>query len=98
MNLRFIFFFFVGTSALSLSCSVYETDGRKKFESAASSQVQSLQSPAPLSQDADTEPDQGNETCWNQPANEPLWHVDSESKMIVNQLPRDEIQVCLQAL
>jgi len=82
-RIRILFIFILmGLTA----CSVYQSSGRKSFESKAPDQIQRASSI-----DHSTEK---IETCWSQPASEPLWHVDTKSALTVTQLEEDEIQVC----
>jgi hypothetical protein len=77
------------------ACSVYKSSGRKSFESKAPDNVQRL-SASSLKSEALT--DENADTCWNQPASEPLWHIDPNSTLNVSPLNNEEIQVCIQDL
>ena len=90
MNLRSGAFVFLTSLLVFSGCSVYKSSGRKSFESKASGNLQSgIQTSDQALLDSNV--------CWNQPASDPLWHVDAESHLIVSKLSDDEIQVCLQA-
>jgi hypothetical protein len=78
---------------------VYKSTGRKSFESKSSGNLttgvsaQSDENPNWNSGDSSE-----NETCWNQPSSDPLWHIEAEHSLRVQKITDDEIQVCLQAL
>ncbi|PIS09720.1 MAG: hypothetical protein COT73_13095 [Bdellovibrio sp. CG10_big_fil_rev_8_21_14_0_10_47_8] len=66
---------------LLLSCSVYQSAGRKTFENKSSDyRVQAVSV------------DQA--TCWTQPANDPLWNVDLSEQLTVTRWDENEIRVC----
>jgi hypothetical protein len=68
-----------------VGCSVYKSAGRKSFESRAPDAVRNQQS---FTSEAE------NEMCWNQPAAEPLWEINSDQNLVVTKLGDDQIQVC----
>jgi hypothetical protein len=76
------------------ACSVYKSSGRNSFESKTPGNLRtsSLASGAALE-------DEGvsahADTCWNQPSQEPLWHIDPNVSLSVSPLNNEEIQVCI---
>ena len=66
----------------SSACSVYKSQGRKNFESNASTSTAGVTSV------------QTAETCWTQSANEALWQVDQGIPLFVEKISETEIQVC----
>jgi hypothetical protein len=68
-----------------VGCSVYKSAGRKSFESRAPDAVRNQQSFTTQTED---------EMCWNQPAAEPLWEINSNQNLVVTKLGDDQIQVC----
>ena len=68
------------------SCSVYTSTGRKGFESKAA------QNNVHVSNARTSATEQ--ETCWEQPSNEPLWNLEESATMSVTKINEDEIQVC----
>lgn len=80
------------------SCSVYKSSGRSSFEDKSSSNLpaistQSIHESAPQ-WSADDESEE-NEDCWNQPAQDPLWHVADKELLSVKKLNSQQIQVCI---
>lgn len=75
------------------ACSVYKSKGRDSFENRAPQNTSTALTVMK------------NETCWNQPADEPLWNMDNEANigehdandLMVKRLSINEIQVCTQA-
>jgi hypothetical protein len=74
------------------ACSVYESSGRKSFESNAPDNIQRASSSAV---DENSEAD-ALQTCWTQPKQEPLWHVADNSLLTVREINPEEIQVCFE--
>ncbi|MEZ0391526.1 MAG: hypothetical protein ACAH59_04880 [Pseudobdellovibrionaceae bacterium] len=72
------------------ACSVYESTGRKSFESNAPGQLENA------STGVQTKSAPTSETCWNQPANEALWYIDQVSPLTIDKINEEEIQVCFQ--
>jgi len=74
------------------ACSVYKSKGRDSFENRA---PQNTASATAFSK---------NETCWNQPADEPLWNMDAgesiedkyQNELVIKRISTNEIQVCTQ--
>lgn len=83
------------------ACSVYKSSGRKSFENKAPDNV--VQSLARVTSAADLVSqnsdgfigDDNADTCWHQPAKDPLWHIDPNSALSVSPLNNEEIQVCI---
>jgi hypothetical protein len=92
MDLRAIKLFLCSAFLFS-GCSVYKSSGRKTFENKAPSNLRAA-SLEPT--DKNSFSDEG--LCWEQPSDDPLWHVDAQSFLIVKKSNNDEmIQVCFQA-
>lgn len=68
------------------ACSVYTSEGRKAFES---------QAPEQLDLSIHSEDELDAFTCWNQPANEALWRVETRLAMTVRKISEEQIEVCL---
>ena len=84
--MRSLFGILISISLLLAACSVYESQGRKKFESNPSSSFRSQ-----------TETQNSNislNECWVQPASEDIWDASSDFKYTVELLSKDELQVC----
>jgi len=78
---------------LPAACSVYKSTGRKSFEDKAAGNIRT----SSLSQKIEGK-EELSDTCWNQPAADPLWHIDSNQPLTVSSLNNEEIQVCIQDL
>jgi hypothetical protein len=97
MNLRrFSLTSLLGIFIFLTSCSVYKSSGRKSFESKAPDNIRTSSLNAALK--TETAEQDRSDTCWSQPANEPLWHIDSNFPLSVSPLNNEEIQVCIQDL
>lgn len=69
------------------ACQVYESQGRKDFESKARELSLSSASDATLSSEG---------LCWSQPAMDPLWQAPSHfESLLIRRLSEEEIEVCL---
>jgi hypothetical protein len=72
------------------SCSIYKSDGRGQFESAAPSKLQSQSVKDSTLEDLTEYQDE----CWIQPSDEPLWHAKSGQKLIVKTISSQTFEVC----
>ena len=81
------------------ACSVYKSTGRDAFESNVPGNVNATSTAL---ESAEPTPMIKNETCWNQPATDPLWNMDSNqgigdkytTELVVRKLTTTEIEVC----
>lgn len=102
MSFRFIYPLLFCTLA---ACSVYKNSGRNQFEDRAPNSINSVSasSSGQSSYDTDVEDEQ---TCWSQPATDPLWDLDIktgfgekfENELTVKRISNSEIQVCTRPL
>lgn len=99
MNLR-LFYILLSSAMITSSCSVYKSTGRKSFESKSSGNLTTGVSTQQNDENSNWNSGDASEdeTCWNQPSSDPLWHIDAEHSLTVQKITDDEIQVCLQAL
>ncbi len=73
---------------------MYKSSGRKSFESKTPGNLRT----SSLASGMASEEDGINvdaDTCWNQPAQDPLWHIDPNVSLSVSPLNNEEIQVCI---
>lgn len=81
------------------SCSMYKNAGRKNFESNAPGQIQAMTVRSTNNSATKMMSTSDSTTCWQQPANEPLWfdtmgEVDEDVSLTVRKINTDEIEVC----
>lgn len=85
----------IGVFAIaSQGCNIYQSQGRKAFETNAPGRVQTNIGTASLPNSLPKKLDV-TENCWNQPATEALWNSKTESPLIVQKLNENQITVCL---
>lgn len=70
------------------ACNVYQSSGRKSFESKIPESQTSSQSLTT------TQMKESRNLCWSQPADEALWPVETHQKLEVTFIDGQNIQVC----
>lgn len=72
------------------ACSVYESSGRKQFESNSPGKLRTQSLGDGLIEDLASNENE----CWLQPANEPLWHISDEALLSVKRVSKDILEIC----
>ncbi len=71
---------------LTSGCSVYKSNGRKTFEERAPANINRAQALTKI---------ESPDTCWTQPAREPIWELPENEDLRVKSINHELIEVCL---
>ena len=97
MNLQQTLAIFIVAIFMSTGCSVYKSSGRKSFEGKSAGNTRGGVVTQNQEFENSSEADVAS-TCWNRPAKEALWHIDTQYSLNVSPVSDDEIQVCIQEI